>query len=159
MDEERAIWGHSYYHPNSAIAQQIFTLHPKPKPLYTVTVTAACVTCVPEGFSPYETERRTLQYGFRDIIGCDCLKGKDDTDTCAYLVIYAYPHRKKLTSRKTSRRRETVTLTFDHKGTYAENQAAANAWRVMIKALLEGIHLRNISGESCVLVGEGGGSL
>ncbi len=144
------IWGSEFYVPH--IARESLAIYPKPKPTYVVTVTADSITCVPEGFSPQEAEKRAIQYHFSDIIGCDCLRGTNTGDCNAYLVLYAYPHRRKLASKKTSRRRETLTLMFDQRVLYEENQQAANAWRVMVDAILQGFQIRSFSGEySCEL--------
>ena len=141
-----SIWGKDPNVPH--VARESLSIYPKKNPTYAVTVTTNNITCVPEGLSnPQETEKRTIEFSFRDIIGCDCLRGKTDGDGYAYLVLYIYPHRKKLTSKKTARRRTTLTLTFDQMTSYAENQEAAQKWNLMIQAILEGLQIRSIDGK------------
>ena len=142
-----SIWGNDMYAPH--IARESLSIYPKSKPTYAVTVTSRSISCVPEGLSnPQETEKRTIEHSFRDIIGCDCLRGKNEGDDNAYLVLYIYPHKKKLASKKTTRRRVTLTLMFDQMMSYVENQEAANKWKIMIKAILQGLQIRSINGKS-----------
>ena len=141
-----SIWGNDSYVPH--IARESLSLYPKSRTTYAVTVTTKSITCVPEGLSNLqETEKRTIEYSFRDIIGCDCLRGKTDGDGNAYLVLYIYPHKRKLASKKTTRRRVTLTLMFDQMMSYAENQEAANKWKIMIQAILQGLQIQSINGK------------
>lgn len=70
-----------------------------------------------------------------DTVGCDCLRGKKESDSvAAYFVIYSYTRSKKST--KGCRKRETLTLKFDHCPTYDENQEEAQRWKTAITSLI-----------------------
>ena len=121
------------------------TLHPKPKPLYRVEVTAPAVVCTPLTETGELEPSKALVIDFKDIVGCDCLKGKAVTDTNGYLALYSYPKRRKLASKKTVRRREVVTLTFSNHDTYENNIQEAARWKTIMIAALQRL-TENIQG-------------
>ena len=92
-----------------------------------------------------ESRRRVLS--LIDIVGCDCMRGKNEEDTSAYLTVYAYPHKKKFASKKTARSRQPITLAFDKSSSYNENSRGAEQWRVAITALLRGVNITRSQGE------------
>ena len=74
-----------------------------------------------------------------DVIGCDKLKGNTESDTKAYIALYHYPHKKKLFSKKTVRKREVVTFGVNVHQTFEENCQIADQWKTVINCLLGGI--------------------
>lgn len=129
-----------------------FTINDRSKPIYTVSVS-------PTGIVYSETSSSSRhgtpndsgsiaageRLSFDDAVGCDCMKGKKAYDTAAYLVVYAYPRKKKFTTRS-CRRRETLTIKFDHFGTYDENQEEALRWNVVITSLISGVRTTSSAG-------------
>ena len=81
-----------------------------------------------------------------DVVGCDCMKGKEPSDCSTYLTIYAYPHKKKIGLRRTTRKRETLTLIFNNCNTYENNMKDAEKWRKVITCLLKKISIKNMQG-------------
>jgi len=81
-----------------------------------------------------------------DIVGCDCMKGMESGDCSAYLTVYAYPRRKKIGSRRTVRKRETLTLMFNSCDTYDGNLKEAKKWKKVIVCLLKKIRISDLQG-------------
>ena len=79
------------------ILQDELKLYGNRKATYEIKVTEECIACmqITDNLNP-----KTCSLYFKDIIGCDCMKGKSTGDTSAYLTIYAYPHKKKIIGKK-----------------------------------------------------------
>lgn len=126
-----------------------FTINHKSKPIYTVRVSLTGILYyetssssrhgTPNGVSSVADAGRVSgeRISFDDAVGCDCMKGKKLSDTAAYLVVYAYPRKKKFTN-GSCRRRDTLTMKFDHCSSYEENQEEALRWNVVITSLISG---------------------
>lgn len=112
------------------------SIHPKPQPLHKIEVTIATVSCSPIVDRQVDKTRAIILH-LRDIIGCDCLKGKDPNDTNGYLALYSYPLRRKLTSKKSIRKREVVTITFSQNQSYDVNIQEAARWKAVISGILQ----------------------
>lgn len=111
-----------------------------------------------------ETNVKEQVIGIRDIIGCRCLRSKkqskhcvcqsiprsnslevveesslelDDTDTSAYLYIYAYIIQSTKGSNK-KRERSIITLRFRSFDKFEDNNKEAQRWRTAIKKLIKG---------------------
>ena len=87
-----------------------------------------------------------------DIIGCDCMKGKTEDDKQAYLTVYAYPHKKKLASKRTIRKRETLTLIFNNCDSYDANMKEARMWMNALQCLAKRVDISNIHGKKIMEV-------
>ena len=134
---------------STILLQDNFSLYPKDKPVYKVTCTSVNISCVPAGsIDSKDADKKTITFNYADIVGCDCLKGKKAEDTNAYLVLYCYPHKKKIASKKTSRKRQTLTLTFHKKKTYSENLTSAQKWKHIITALVKGVKIGSVEGKT-----------
>ncbi len=130
-----------------------FSLYPKDKPIYKVTCSSISISCVPAGSTDSkDADKKTITFNYTDIVGCDCLKGKKSEDKNAYLVLYCYPHKKKIASKKTSRKRQTLTLTFDKKNTYSENLTQAQKWKHIVTALVKGMNIGSVEGKRAIFV-------
>jgi hypothetical protein len=83
-----------------------------------------------------------------DIIGSDCMKGKTEDDKHAYLTVYAYPHKKKMASKRTIRKRETLTLIFNNCDSYEDNMNEARKWMTVVQCLSKRINIGDIRGKN-----------
>ncbi|ELT99919.1 hypothetical protein CAPTEDRAFT_126517 [Capitella teleta] len=83
----------------------------------------------------------------KDVIGCDCMKGKMDSDPKSYLTVYAYPHKKKFASKKTTRKRQTVIIVFGKSQSRAENEEESKLWWKVIKCILSNVPISPGQGE------------
>jgi len=95
------------------------------------------------------------------ILGCDCQKGKDSSDTAAYFVIYAYPapsKERKPSEEKVhtavSRKRETLTVKFGGGDAtiYEQNFKRAACWMVVLTNILGGKKININTGNKQTLV-------
>ncbi|XP_064625235.1 sphingosine kinase 2-like [Lineus longissimus] len=146
------------------ILEDNFSVFPKKKVLYKVTVTEQSLTCsVPliellpydsngKGSNSNATRRSRPSYSsvppqieFKDVIGCHVMKGKDSDDKSAYFCIYHYPHKKKMLAKKSSRRRHTMTFLVNQANTYEENNVIAEHWKKIIVCLSKGLEIHNLS--------------
>lgn len=121
-----------------------FSLYPKSKSLYNISLTSSHIHCVP--CAKESSKKSIITLSMKDIVGCECMKGKTEDDVCSYLAIYAYPHKKKFASKKTQRRRQSVTITFAAHATRQENEKESTVWRNVIKCLLKKIPITSSQG-------------
>lgn len=127
------------------ILQDELYLYPNKKTKYSIKITNSHIF-----YNSLLEKNARQKYScllLRDVIGCDYRRGKSNTDNSAYLTIYAYPHKKKLIGKKTSRTRETLTLDFSHKNSFEDNQRDAKNWKQAITALINGITITDIQGK------------
>ncbi|CAH1794281.1 unnamed protein product [Owenia fusiformis] len=80
-----------------------------------------------------------------DIVGCHCMKGKQESDSNAYFCVYGYPFKKKTLSKKSVRKRVPLTFTVDECTSHDENLKVAQHWRVVFLHLLRGIVVTDVS--------------
>ena len=124
------------------ILQDELQLYGNKKVLHDIKVTEQCITCVQVA----EKNPKIYSLDFKDIIGCDCMKGRLNDDTSAYLTIYAYPHKKKIIGKKTARARETLIICFNRKNSFDENWNDVKVWKKAITALLDGVSITSMQG-------------
>ena len=118
-----------------------FILFPKLIPNVKVTLTRRGIHY---GRQHSEVNRNPDFVSFRDVVGCDCLRGKRSEDPSAYLCIYSYPHRRKAVGKKTLRRREVITFQTNEFSNFAENFKLTDKWRRTIVCCLRGLLNRDL---------------
>ncbi len=137
------------------VLKENLSLYPKTNSVYSVLVTKSAVSLTPlNGKGPSNSSSRANRRSsvtsnspvldLKDIVGCECMKGKTSDDKKAYLTIYAYPHSKKFGSEKTLRNRQTITLTFAKHENYMENSQQAAMWKTVLNFLVRNQELESL---------------
>ena len=133
-------------HQSSVILEDNFALYPKEHPLFRVTLTRHDITIVPkDGVTNGKYPARLF---LRDIVGCNCLRGKVRTDSVAYLCIYAYPKKKAFMGSRFTRKRSPWTLAIRNHTVWEENHRTTELWRSAICCLLKGIPVARSPGKA-----------
>jgi len=144
---------------NCVLVEGQFTLDPKSKTLYSVTVDRSGISYSPvscsalrrpgflrRGLSGTDETRRLL---FSDIVGCDYQRGISDEDTSVYCVVFAYPRRQSSDGDFAAcRTRVNLSLRFDKWTTYDENFQDASLWRGVISCLSRNVDIEPVIGKS-----------
>jgi hypothetical protein len=118
-----------------------FPLYPKSTTAFTIKLKRDAITWKDQN------AKVAHSFSFKDIIGCDCMKGKTEDDSASYLTIYAYPHKKKFASKKTSRKRQTITIMFKSHTQLSENEKDSFLWWTVVKCLLKKVPISPSQGE------------
>jgi len=107
------------------------SIYPKENLKYNVSVTNAVISYVRQ---EQYSSRKALQHviKFSDVIGMDCMRGKQSARCTAYLNVYSYPHRKKFGSSRTVRTRRCITFVFLDFPSFEENHRDAVHWQLVM---------------------------
>lgn len=145
---------------NQILLEETFYVLTKKNSVFKVRLTKGGLCLIKES----ESNIKEQVIPIRDIIGCRCLRSKkqskkcacqsiprsnslevveessnelDDTDSSAYLYIYAYIFQSPKSSNK-KRERTIITLRFRSFDRYNDNNKEAQRWRTAIKKLIRG---------------------
>ena len=135
--------------PSDMVLHDEFLLYPRNQ-LMSVTLTTNSVIYTPPtlgglGKENLNTSTTTVLL-LRDIVGCDCLRGRDSIDFRAYITFYAYPRKKKPLSKRFIRKRQPLVFTIYKQRTYEENLRTAEQWRLAVACLLRGVSITGTEG-------------
>jgi sphingosine kinase len=83
--------------------------------------------------STSKNEPPFLAIKFEDMAGCVIAKGKKESDTMAFLTVYAYI----FVNKKKSRKRKQVELEYALHKTYNENMVFVDVWHKRIDQLIK----------------------
>ena len=112
-----------------------FAMHHSSKKRFRIDLSKHCIS-----FSELENKgSNTLIVKKQDILGCDCLKGRKKNDSSSYLSLYCYQHKKKVIGDSTLRQRRVLTIVFNGKSTYEENNNDSIVWKTKISEMVKGL--------------------
>lgn len=155
--ESKAVTAMELFENEDSILEATLSLYPKSN-YFLVSVSKAHITLKPakanhsQRDSSVNDGKSINRIHLADAIGCDCAKGRKESDCQAYLSVYTYPHVKKFASKKTARKRQVTSFVFGAGEDFQENYATALHWKAVLCNLIKNNEITKFEGKMKIIL-------
>lgn len=155
--EPKAVTTMDLFENEDTVLEATLSLHPKSN-YFLVSVSKAHITLKPikanhRQHDSFTDDGKSInRIHLADAIGCDCAKGRKESDCQAYLSVYAYPRVKKFASKRTARKRQVTTFVFGAGKDFQENYATALHWKAVLCNLMQNNEITKSEGKIKIIL-------